>query len=268
VDTFEPYPHSPGHPALATLEFRHAALHIYGNAVIARPHVCRATFSETFPQVPGDEEQSGKRVIAVLRELFADGIAHILTLCPLIKAAERFRHPRAEQERRALQTPSFDNYLDEIRQELPKGLELGRFDSLSLPSLLREFSLLVLNPLGPRSEADRAYGIGPKETQVGDIMIPLWYPGWDSDDHYILPGEESTACKAMTMLVVRPTGVECFQHEITVSDKRERLGVPKARVVGPALCVFPGALLGDHGLTDVRWAGNLDKGRRCFACLV
>lgn len=47
VDTFEPYPSSPGYPALATLEFHHATLQIYGDALIAAPHVGTVTFAKS-----------------------------------------------------------------------------------------------------------------------------------------------------------------------------------------------------------------------------
>lgn len=208
----------------------------------------------------------------MLRELFTkvpDAITHILTLSSLIKAVTGFRYPKAEQERLALKTPSLDNYLNEIGQRLPKRSNLEILDFLrNLPSVLQRDSLLVLNPLGLGSEACRGYGIGPKGTRVGDTMIPLWYPEWHSDARFILPGESVTAINAMTMLAVRPMGEECFQHEINSSDEEARHGVPKAKVVGPALHVFPGALPGDKRLTDVRGVGNLNKGRRCFTCLV
>jgi hypothetical protein len=272
VDTSEPYPRSPGHPALATLEFHHATLQIHGNALLATPHVCGVKFATSLLQPPKDEEQSTERVIAVLRELFTrvpDAITHIITLSSLIKAVVGFRYPRAKQEDLALKTPSFDNYLDEIGRRLPKRTNLEILDSLrNLPSVLRRCSLLVLNPLGSESEARQGYGIGPKGAQVGDMMIPLWYPEWHSDASFILPGESVTAINAMTMLAVRPTGEKCFQHEIISLDEEARRGVPKAKVVGPVLCAFPGALPDDKRLTAVQWAGNLDKGQRCFTCLV
>ncbi|KAK3898930.1 heterokaryon incompatibility protein-domain-containing protein [Staphylotrichum tortipilum] len=221
VDTLEPYPSFPGHPALATLEFHHAALQIYGDALTATPHICGVTFAKIFLHPPRDEEQGAERVMAVLRELFTRWAG---------------------------------------------GCRTGR---TSMPSVLRHASLLVLGPPGPELEARQGYGIGPQATQVGDMIVPLWYPERRSGAPFILPGEGVTAIKAMTMLVVRPTGDQCFQHEIPSSAEETRRGVPKAKVVGPALCVFPGALPGDiERLAGGQWAGNLDKGRCCFACLV
>lgn len=264
VDTYEPYPRSPGQPELATLGFHHGALQICGDASTEAPHAGRVTLASSLPQPAEDGEQSAKEVMAVLCGLFArvpDAMTHILALCSLIKAIVGFRHTRKAQEDQALYTPSFDDFLDKIRRKLPKSRELKLLDALrNLPYLLHEFSLFVLSPRGAESEGGLGYGIGPKETQVGDMMIPLWYPDWDSDGPFVLPGERVTAVNAMTMLHVRLTGDTCFQHE-TISSGEETLpGVPKARVIGPALCVFPrspprGGNLDD----DVKWAGNLGR---------
>ncbi len=180
-----------------------------------------------------------------------------------------FRYPRTEQESLALKTPSFDIYLHQIGQWLPKQLNLEILDPLrNLPSVLRRGSLLVLNPVGSEFEACKGYAIGPKGAQVGDMMIPLWYPEWHVDASFVLPGESVTAVNAVTMLAVTPTGDKCFQHGIISLDEEARRGVPRGKVVGPAVCVFPGGLPGDKRLTGVRWVGNLDKGQRCFTCLV
>ncbi len=273
VDTWEPYPSSPGHPALATLEFHHAALQIYGDALMATPHVCGVTFAKTFLHPPRDEEQGAERVMAVLRELFTrvpDAITHIFTLSSLLKAVVEFRYTRKQQEDLALKTPSLDRFLAETGRRQSNRPNLEMLDSWkNLPSVLRDASLLVLGPPGPELEARQGYGIGPQGTQVGDIMVPLWYPERRSGAPFILPGEGGMAIKAMAMLAVRPTGEKCFQHEIASSAEEARRGVPKAKVVGPALCVFPGALPGDiKQLAGGPWAGDLDKGRCCFACLV
>ncbi|KLU90417.1 hypothetical protein MAPG_10271 [Magnaporthiopsis poae ATCC 64411] len=228
VDTFEPYPSSPGYPALASLGFHHETFQIYGDALIATPQVCKVTFAKSLLQPPKDEEQRAEQAIAVLRELLTkvpDAITHIFTLSSLIKAVTGFRYPKAERERLALKTPSLDNYLDEIGQRLPNGRASRMLDSLrNLPSVLQHGSLLVLNPLGPEPEACRGYGIGPKGTRVGDMMIPLWYPDWDSDASFIFPGESVTAINAVTMLAVKPTGEKCFQHGVVSLDEEARHG--------------------------------------------
>ncbi len=59
VDTYEPYPSSPGHPALATLEFHHGTLQVYGDALIAT-HVCEVTFAKSFLQPPKHKEERGE----------------------------------------------------------------------------------------------------------------------------------------------------------------------------------------------------------------
>ncbi len=200
-------------------------------------------------------------------------MTHILALTSLVKAVVGFRYPKAKEERLALKTTSFDNYLNELGRGLPKLPNLKILEPLrNLTSVLRRSSLLVLNPLGLESKTCRGYGIGPKGTQVGHILMPLWYPERQQhfNDAFMHPGERVTATKTMTTLAVAPTGEECFQHSSTSSDREARRGVPKAKVVGPAICVFPRALLGDIQQTNVQWvnSSSLDKSQFCFTCLV
>ncbi|KAL8339663.1 hypothetical protein RB601_005992 [Gaeumannomyces tritici] len=258
--------------ALVTLGFTHETLQIYGDALTSTPHDCNVTFAASILQPSQDQDQCAERVIAVLRELFTaipDAVAHLPTLSSLVKAVARFRYRDVEERTLTLGTALFDDFLENIGQKLPERPSLETVNPLKdLPRVMTDGSLLVLGQLHLGSGSCRGYGLGPEGTQPGDMMVPLWHPNWDCNAPLFRPKDFPRKINAMTMLVVRPTGESCFQHESGSLDEALRQGVLKATVVGPALCIFPEAQPGDRGVSDILSASDSNKGRRCFACLV
>ncbi|KAL8399717.1 hypothetical protein RB594_000208 [Gaeumannomyces avenae] len=272
VDVSDPSSSFLGHPALVTLEFTHETLQIYGDALTSRPHDCNVTFASSILQPSQDQDQCAEGVIAVLRELFTaipDAVAHLPTLSSLVKAVARFCYRGVEERTPTLGTALFDDFLENISQTLPERPSLETVNPLKdLPRVMTDGSLLVLGQLHLGSGSCRGYGLGPEGTQLGDMVVPLWHPDWDSDAPFPRPDGFPTDINAMYTLVVRLTGESCFQHESGSPDEALRQGVLKARVVGPALCIFPEALPSDKGVSDILSASDLNMGQRCFACLV
>ena len=258
VDTFEPYPACPGYHALSSLTFHHGSLSINWYPSMGGPHGLQVTFAKSFSLPPRSEKQSEKRVVALLRGLFPnipDSAPHILALSSLVKAIIGFRHSSLDQPSN---TPSFVEYLSGIRRVLPKSSGSESIDSFkSLGSLLQEFCLFRLE--APRSESGtwQYYGIGPRQVQVDDVMIPIWRSGWNSDADFVLPGEKETAMHATTMLAVRHT----LEEETTS---------PKGKVIGPALCVMSDDMQGkeSNGREDAGRAGRLGSDQLYSMCLV
>ncbi|EJT74861.1 hypothetical protein GGTG_08699 [Gaeumannomyces tritici R3-111a-1] len=221
--------------ALVTLGFTHETLQIYGDALTSTPHDCNVTFAASILQPSQDQDQCAERVIAVLRELFTaipDAVAHLPTLSSLVKAVARFRYRDVEERTLTLGTALFDDFLENIGQKLPERPSLETVNPLKdLPRVMTDGSLLVLGQLHLGSGSCRGYGLGPEGTQPGDMMVPLWHPNWDCNAPLFRPKDFPRKINAMTMLVVRPTGESCFQHESGSLDEALRQGVLKATVV-------------------------------------
>ncbi|KAK8047948.1 HET domain-containing protein [Apiospora saccharicola] len=85
-----------------------------------------------------------------------------------------------------IESPEFDRYTEEVYAKLLEGrldIRMGRYlhykRSISalrrICALLHDFCLFDLRPRRKQaSGADRALGLGPKDTLFNDVMVPLW----------------------------------------------------------------------------------------------
>jgi hypothetical protein len=114
---------------------------------------------------------------------------------------------------------------------------MGIFDSLrKLAPLLQEFCFFKLESIGPTSGTKEAYGLGTKQIQVGDVMIPLWSPELRPDHHSSLLIQEEIAIHISTMLIVRPIREQSPKHSTGIPNGRER--AKRGRIIGSAVGVF------------------------------
>ena len=105
-----------------------------------------------------------------------------------------------------------------------------------LASLLQEFCLFKLESIRPICRANKAYGIGTQQIQVGDVMIPLWSPELRPDRYSSLLIQEQRAIHIRTMLAVRRTGGQPPQHTAGIPNDREQ--VETGRIIGSAVSVL------------------------------
>jgi len=167
-----------------------------------------------------DDEESRKRARQILNDLFPPSIEltrSLLILSELIRGIclcfdFDINNPPEHRD--------WDECLEEYHKALPVPRDPNHVFKLNnlkgLEFLLQRFCLFALEPFeGEAIPGYLRYGIGPVDTRVGDIMIPVWLGG---------PNCKSIVWECVTLLVARP-----------VSDNQERLGGPKGRIVGPAL---------------------------------
>jgi len=225
VDTYEPYPASPGHPPLVSLSYTFGALRIHWNPSISgQVRLVRTHFGQPAPQ---DNQQRTEKLTAVLRDFFPldDGQPnlHMLDLMALVRVVVEFRRFGTDKPLGA------DHYVPDMDGVSPgSGTPRGLNPVKGLAFILQEFSVFALQPLEIGSELCPRYGIGPREVQSGDIMIPIWRPLWKSDTFYIKPTVYERSVNAVTMLVVRP-----------VTGGPVDTGDLQCKVIGPALCAMP-----------------------------
>ncbi|KAK3942825.1 heterokaryon incompatibility protein-domain-containing protein [Diplogelasinospora grovesii] len=191
----------------AALKFHDDALWIYWHASLlvgAGQEGREVTYAKMFKNL--DEDQREKRVLKVLDELFPPtgdtfdsvNLQQILALSYLLQTIAQFRDPGAIRDKKKLNSPHLDEYMGNISQMLSTDV----FDSLrDLDYILEEFCLFEL-------ERERyCYGLGPRATQAGDVMIPLWRPEQMKPDKKYLrvPGrnQKKSTIYLVTMLVVR-----------------------------------------------------------------
>lgn len=230
VDTYEVYPASPGYPSLSSFKLCNGALRISWNAALGGPRGLQVKYARSFSAPAGNNRWRAKRVIRLLEDLLPGNpksSADILALSSVVTAAVGFRWTWRE----ALQTEYLDEYLETLcrylaassNQQLPKILR-------HLDPLLQDFCLFSLAPAGFDS-GPRYYGLGPLQIDFGDILMPVWRPGFGSDQKFRYPDDKApvTPMDAVTMLAVRPVG-----------ELRGEKGDSVAKVIGPAVCVLVG----------------------------
>lgn len=162
-----------------------------------------------------------------------------------------------------IESPEFDRFTEEVYDKLLEGrldIGMGRYlhykRSLSalrsLCALLHDFCLFDLRPRSRQaSGADRALGLGPKDTLVNDVMVPLWrrraqlLRSWGE--------HESASISITTMLVIRHDEAlpqQAWHTNQTYNQTYEELGKQRGRIIGPALYV---ELSGDRGTYRSEW---------------
>lgn len=123
-----------------------------------------------------------------------------------------------------LNSKAFDRYMRMLQVMLSKSPNAPDAETLdylrTLDVLLQDHCLLELEPF---NENGRSFGIGPKTTDTGDILIPLWRLGWHAGG----------SRRMVTMLVVRPIK---DHYTSIISEMKE--SIPQGRVIGPAVCVI------------------------------
>ena len=229
VDTDEPYPASPGYPALVGLSFAPPSnLRMHCNLSMAGR--VRTTASYLGKAVPRDCKQMARRVVSVLQETFPPkdqpSAPRMLALSSLVNFVVKFRHSK---EDRPFETEVLDRYLRRICRMSAGRITMDSLSPLkSLHSLLQKFSLFTLQPLESGSVLCPHTGIGPPGMTTGDVLVPIWRPNWTSDEHFsYMAEEEPTVVNAVTMLVIRPIAGGL--------SKAEGL---RGEIVGQALCAF------------------------------
>jgi len=235
-DTYEAYPISPGHSAKASVNFEDDALQINWAASNSRLRARQVIYATMFDSAPENGCKRAEGVLKILNELFpctSRSILQLFTLSYLIEKIVEFRHSDRDQ---ALDCPSFDAYIGSIIKGLPWPSNKARFDPLrKLASLLQEFCLFKLESVWLSSRAVEAYGIGTKEIQVGDILIPLWSPTLRPDRQSDLLSQEDRAIHMSTMLAVRHIGESHLQQLTHIPNYREQ---KMGRIIGSAVCVL------------------------------
>ncbi|KAK5661068.1 hypothetical protein OQA88_10958 [Cercophora sp. LCS_1] len=114
----------------------------------------------------------------------------------------------------------WNEYLDKLRKLISTAS--GRKPSMNYShaeAILEKFCLFALEPYGEDGATPHCprYGVGPRDTKVGDIVIPIWIPDWNI-------GSDTGP---VTMLVVRPVP----GGEVVAAGLR-------GKVIGPALSAF------------------------------
>jgi hypothetical protein len=262
TDTYETYPTSPGYSPKATAIFQDDALQIHWAVSISKLRAREVIYATRFDSAPENECKSAKGVLEILNKLFpciSCSTLQIFALSYLIEKIVEFRHSDRDQR---VNCSSLDAYIGSVIQRLPKSSDKVVFDSLrKLASLLQEFCLFKLESIGPRSRTNEAYGIGTQQIQVGDVMIPLWSPGFGPDRYSGLLSQDQTAIHMSTMLALRRVRKQPPQHSTGIPNDREQAGT--GRIIGSAICVLVECEWNyDHGLsidTDLEDCTNKEQ---------
>nr|POE65248.1 heterokaryon incompatibility protein 6, or allele [Quercus suber] len=232
LDTYEPYPSSPGHSGKATVAYHDGRLQIYGSALGVRPYSLRVAYTATLHSFQQGEVLEEQQACDVAKRLFpwthATGF-HIEAFIILLRTVSLFRHPEEKRERTSKSLGRFEKSL---RRSLP-GLDHRELLTWlrTLDSVLRDFCVVELRPSGPNLVPVHGYGISPELTLVDDICIPLWNSQPDDPQYSFQTGRFDTIVQLATLLVVRRNGIK-IKHGLDEARLFE-----ECRIVGPMICI-------------------------------
>ncbi|KAI6090564.1 HET-domain-containing protein [Hypoxylon rubiginosum] len=266
LDTYEPYPNSPGHSPKASLAFDHDALQIQWRSSSGGPRGRQVTYVANFDSPPRNEAHEAEQLINTLNELFppdSDSTERILAVVSLLKTVTRFRQRGHDSK---LKGSPCDASIKNFIQRLPGPSRSGAFKYLrGIDSILKKFYLFEMGSVGPRGQAGTGYGVSSQQIEIGDVVIPLWNMEWKHDNvgRHWNKGEKTT-----TVLIVRCT--EDPSLHSTTSSSNEDEAVATARIVGWAVCVLLGSESSyGHSLSvDTRWQGHLVEEQLCAMRLI
>lgn len=257
-DTFERMPPSPGYSEKSVLTLQNGCLRISWDASVCGPRGRPVTLASKFDSPPSSRQERAEGVVNLLNELLpslSEPFIDLLTICSLMEMIIEFRHHTLHHR---LDMDFFSMYAERIVQMFPKAVGTTYFSGLwGLDGLLREFSLLKLEPFDSESKATRAYGIGPRDVGSDDIMVPLWRLNWEPGRYCQVLEDEGAVVHLVTMLAVRSTKhlpPRATQGEDIHAQNGEILPL-KGKIIGPAVCVMVGSV---KGHTD----DGSHKGRR------
>ncbi|KAI1778067.1 HET-domain-containing protein [Hypoxylon cercidicola] len=266
LDTYEPYPNSPGYSAKATLTFHHDALQIQWRSSLGEPRDRQVIYVTGFNPPPRSESHKIERVANTLHELFPpsrDSTQRILAVSSLMKTVVQFVQSRRDPK---LRESSCDTLIRNFTQRLPEPSQVEVFNSLrQIDRVLGKFCLFELGPVGPRNEASTGYGVSSQQIQVGDVVIPLWRMEWKHDR---LTNHVNSRETTVTMLVARRVKESSLQDTTSLSSKEE--AVETGRIVGWAVCVLLDNKSSFEHSTSFygKWKNNLYKEQQCTMRLV
>lgn len=238
-DTHERYPTLSQWRENLTFTSNRGVLRVHWHPSIGGQRGCRVNYAKKYHTFLLDDNCRAERVIAVLDELFPstlDCTQHIFALSSLLAKIKKFRHSSRDRE---INSAYFNEYIIKISPGISESTGTDSLRSLQyLDSILQEFCLFQLEPLEPcaKTHPYRVYGIGPKTTEVDDVMIPLWGLPWRHDEQKASWREMGWDFRLTTMLAVKYVGEPFLQNESNTSN--ERMSVHKGKVIGPAVCVI------------------------------
>ncbi|KAI2466535.1 HET-domain-containing protein [Annulohypoxylon bovei var. microspora] len=269
IDTYEPYPTSPGYSAKATLTFHHGFLQIHWNASINGPRGRQVIYATRFGSPTQNEDQKTERVKSVLLELLpptSNSHLPILAVSSLLEVSTQFQH---SGRRLRLKSSPYDDFIRNIIQKLPEEFHTTILDSLrQIGPLLQDFCLFEMKPTRSRYEDSVGYGISSQQILPGDTMIPLWNMNWEHERFRPFLSQEQKSFHTKTMLAVRPIKGQPPQDSTGMPGEKQ--SIEAGRIVGWAVCVLLKSKSSyEQNLSvDTMWDDDLDGDQRCSMRLV
>ncbi|KAF6834370.1 HET domain-containing protein [Colletotrichum plurivorum] len=175
ADTYERFPTSPRQMDKDTLILGDDGLRIQWRASVGGPNGRRAVYARSHDNGPLTEVLRAEKILTALRELFPNprhSITQILALSSLNETIVCFRHSRRD---RRLTSRALGAFIGAIQRMLPSQGNAAVLRYLEhAGSLLEEFCLFQVEPFESQNGRGLGVGLGPKDLDVGDALVPLW----------------------------------------------------------------------------------------------
>ncbi|KAF7560254.1 hypothetical protein G7046_g3887 [Stylonectria norvegica] len=249
IDTYEPYPSSPGHSKKAMVSFDRGLLRMSWDASVTGLQSHRVAFAAMLSSVQYSEEEQTEQVMEIIGKIFPsipDARLDIQLLAALLEVVSNFRHPVAEREKTSKHLGKFEDEIHKCHPSLHRTHEWLQ----TLQSVLRDFCLVELQSSGQNSKTCRGYGIGTDLMEVGDVVISLWSLEDGTSKYESLKSTPKKGIHLSTMLAVRCVG------EQPSGVPGDDLSIPLGRIVCPVTCVT--LTTGLETVEDI-----LESGRDC-----
>ncbi|KAI1455240.1 HET-domain-containing protein [Annulohypoxylon moriforme] len=236
MDTYEPYPTSPGYPSKATLTLHHDTLNVHWNASISGSQVWQVTYVTRFDSPIHTEDLKTQGVKNLLLEFFPSASTSIFPILAVSALFEHIGQLCYPNQHLRLKSSPWDDFIVNIIQQLPKMFHTKVLDTLRQTSrLLDDFCIFKMKSIGSRYQDSVGYGVSSQQLQPGDTMIPLWNMIWEHELG-LSRIKEYKYLRTKTMLAVRPTQRQSPQQSTVILDKED--SVETSQIVGWAVCVL------------------------------
>ncbi|KAK6951734.1 hypothetical protein Daesc_006257 [Daldinia eschscholtzii] len=269
LDTWEPYPTSPGHSGKASLTFHNGVLQIHWHPLIGGPR-SRQIIYAILPNKPQlNKTQKTERVKRALHKLFpasSNQTLRVLAVSSLLKLVITFRHIPPNERKK---TSPYDKIIRKTIKKLPESSQTEILDTFrQMNFIMKDYCLFESEPARQNDEANATYGICSQVVQAGDVMIPLWNIKWKGDANSDLLDQTGMAIQMKTMLAVRRIAGK--QPQCTTSSPTGKFPNETGRIVGWAVCVLlqHKSSYEQNLSVDAEWDAGLNREQKCSMRLV